>query len=168
MATRQQSEESRQHVLDRTKGHCAYCGIILRMNGDWVIDHIWPSAQYGANNDTNFFPACQECNRTKGNRTPAQMKDAIIHGIERHLREVYDLLSFGLCLPVAFRNTIDSLIYQVRELTVEFAFEHYSQEGTPTADEEIARLRQVFAEEDEIPRIVAAQASETSVVEVML
>ncbi|SRR6266404_4005044 len=74
------------HFDDR----CAYCGRPLPIATwkagavisapPWALeyhtDHVAPKSRGGANNHTNFVPACAECNQTKHARSPEQWSGA--------------------------------------------------------------------------------------------
>jgi 5-methylcytosine-specific restriction endonuclease McrA len=52
----------------RGSGPCAYCGD----PDPGEVDHVIPVAQGGTCNPRNLVPACGQCNRAKGGRTPEQ------------------------------------------------------------------------------------------------
>ncbi|HEY3360203.1 MAG TPA: HNH endonuclease [Polyangia bacterium] len=62
---------SRQNVLARDRGRCQYCGRRFP-SAELTYDHVTPRAQGGKTTWENIVMACVDCNRTKGNRTPAQ------------------------------------------------------------------------------------------------
>lgn len=47
---------------------CAYCG----RPGRLTIDHVQPRSRGGTDAWENLLPACEDCNQSKGNRTPAE------------------------------------------------------------------------------------------------
>lgn len=57
---------SREGVLLRDKGQCAYCGRCTAT----TMDHVLPRSRGGATSWLNAVAACDECNWRKGNRTP--------------------------------------------------------------------------------------------------
>lgn len=62
---------SRANVLARDRWRCQYCG--QRLPGDELTyDHVIPRSQGGRTTWENIAMACVDCNRRKGNRTPAQ------------------------------------------------------------------------------------------------
>jgi 5-methylcytosine-specific restriction endonuclease McrA len=62
---------SRANVLARDRWRCQYCG--QRFRGDELTyEHVVPRSQGGQTTWENIVMACVDCNRRKGNRTPAQ------------------------------------------------------------------------------------------------
>ena len=62
---------SRANVLARDRWRCQYCG--QRFRGDELTyEHVVPRSQGGRTTWENIVMACVDCNRRKGNRTPAQ------------------------------------------------------------------------------------------------
>lgn len=65
---------------------CAYCG----SGGPLEVDHFLPISQGGANDITNFVPACRSCNASKGDMPPTEFLAA-----ERYAWIVKVLSSYG-------------------------------------------------------------------------
>lgn len=59
---------SREGVLVRDKGRCAYCGRLTAT----TMDHVVPRSRGGATSWLNAVAACEGCNARKGNRTPEE------------------------------------------------------------------------------------------------
>jgi hypothetical protein len=59
---------SRNGVIRRDRGRCAYCGL----RGADTMDHVLPRSRGGATNWMNAVAAHRECNRAKGDRTPEE------------------------------------------------------------------------------------------------
>ena len=57
---------SRDGVIRRDKGRCAYCG----RRGANTMDHVVPRSRGGETGWMNAVAAHRECNRAKGDRTP--------------------------------------------------------------------------------------------------
>ncbi len=62
---------SRTHVLMRDGYRCQYCGAQKR-GDELTYDHVLPRSRGGATCWENIVAACQPCNLTKANRTPAE------------------------------------------------------------------------------------------------
>jgi 5-methylcytosine-specific restriction endonuclease McrA len=62
---------SRINIYGRDKYTCQYCGV-KKAIGDLTYDHVVPRAQGGKTTWTNIATCCEDCNRHKANRTPAQ------------------------------------------------------------------------------------------------
>ena len=55
---------------------CCFCGDFLSTNGDSIfidskgnkatLEHVWPSSLGGDSNEENLVPACETCNKVKG------------------------------------------------------------------------------------------------------
>jgi 5-methylcytosine-specific restriction endonuclease McrA len=59
---------SRNGVIRRDKGRCAYCG----HRGADTMDHVLPRSRGGGTGWLNAVAAHRECNRAKGDRTPEE------------------------------------------------------------------------------------------------
>jgi len=64
---------SRENVFARDHGKCQYFCIRLS-RPEATYDHVLPRAQGGLTTWENVVICCVPCNRTKGNRTPAQAR----------------------------------------------------------------------------------------------
>ncbi|HER8308002.1 TPA: HNH endonuclease [Streptococcus pyogenes] len=62
------SKKTRQLVLEKYDCHCAYCGKILDIK-TLRVDHLEPFRNGGADDISNFMPACQSCNFYKSTHT---------------------------------------------------------------------------------------------------
>jgi hypothetical protein len=62
--------EFRKDVLAKTGGFCFYCGIDLRVNNIWEMDHLYPHRSGGVDLIVNLFPACLNCNERKWSKNP--------------------------------------------------------------------------------------------------
>lgn len=71
------SEKDRRQLLLEFDGCCAYCGV---KPDKLEMDHIIPLSRGGQHTKSNIVPACFNCNRSKGARTPEQANMEIKHG----------------------------------------------------------------------------------------
>lgn len=55
------SKATRQKVLDKYGGHCAYCGKTLDLK-TLRVDHLHPHYRGGEDSFENYMPACYQCN----------------------------------------------------------------------------------------------------------
>lgn len=55
------SKKTRQLVLEKYDCHCAYCGKILDIK-TLRVDHLEAFRNGGADDVSNYMPACQSCN----------------------------------------------------------------------------------------------------------
>lgn len=62
--------EVRAVVRERDGAACQYCGCT---SGPFEIDHVFPYSRGGTHDPENLVVACRSCNRTKRDRTPAEM-----------------------------------------------------------------------------------------------
>lgn len=60
-------EYSRNEILVRWGGRCAYCDAIAEH-----LDHVMPLSRGGEDIESNILPACAECNLSKGAKTLAE------------------------------------------------------------------------------------------------
>lgn len=85
----------KRRVYERDGAACRFCGIKTRLGGGrlWSldclpsaqIDHIFPRARGGQNDDLNLQLLCQPCNSQKGNKTPEEFSKYL--KTVKHLRE---------------------------------------------------------------------------------
>lgn len=59
----------RQEVFDKSAGRCFYCGVVLRLDGNWHIEHQMPRALMGPDELPNLVASCVPCNLAKRDRT---------------------------------------------------------------------------------------------------
>ena len=62
---------SRVNIYGRDRYTCQYCGAKKSISV-LTYDHVVPRAQGGKTTWTNIATCCEDCNRKKANRTPAQ------------------------------------------------------------------------------------------------
>lgn len=61
---------SKRNVFVRDNNTCQYCGKEDLKRPE--LEHVVPKSKGGKNNFENCVTACKECNRAKGDRTPAE------------------------------------------------------------------------------------------------
>lgn len=59
---------SRYNVMKRDGNHCQYCGTSRKL----TIDHVLPRSRGGMDTWENLTTACDQCNVSKGDRTPEE------------------------------------------------------------------------------------------------
>ncbi|AFY70177.1 HNH endonuclease [Thalassoporum mexicanum PCC 7367] len=59
---------NRREVLRRDNHSCQYCGAAKHL----TLDHVMPRSRGGGHSWENLVAACERCNHSKGNRTPAE------------------------------------------------------------------------------------------------
>jgi len=64
---------TRFNVFLRDGFTCQYCGVHERSE-DLTFDHVLPRCQGGGTSWENIVTACQECNLSKGGRSPAEAR----------------------------------------------------------------------------------------------
>lgn len=62
------NKEERQQVYEKYGGHCAYCGRKIEYK-DMQVDHMIPLRLGGADDMSNYMPACRMCNHYKRGNT---------------------------------------------------------------------------------------------------
>lgn len=68
--SRTRATYSREGVLLRDRGRCAYCGRLTAT----TMDHVMPRSRGGATSWLNAVAACEDCNAKKGSRTPDEAR----------------------------------------------------------------------------------------------
>ena len=64
--SKQTAKKQFRHEIKRSwGGMCAYC----RERKATSLDHVFPKSAGGENLRTNLLPACEQCQKSKGNRT---------------------------------------------------------------------------------------------------
>jgi 5-methylcytosine-specific restriction endonuclease McrA len=85
------NKELRQKVLEKTGGHCFYCGKEIKDNpGKLHVDHFVPLRAGGKNIFSNFVPACPGCNTRKNGKTINEWRDSL----RKKIQETKLLLSY--------------------------------------------------------------------------
>jgi hypothetical protein len=62
------SSERRRAVRAKTGGSCHVCG--GRLGKDWQVDHVVPHKRGGVAHESNYLPACRQCNRLRWGYRP--------------------------------------------------------------------------------------------------
>jgi 5-methylcytosine-specific restriction endonuclease McrA len=95
----------RNGVLQKFGGRCAYCGDPLTIK-NLHVDHFKPLKRHeldrskkGANNFTNYFPACPSCNSSKNTMDIETWRSEIAKKLDRLKR---DSSTYRLCLRFGF------------------------------------------------------------------
>lgn len=68
--SRTRATYSREGVLLRDRGQCAYCGRFAAT----TMDHVLPRSRGGETSRGNAVAACEPCNAGKGDRTPDEAR----------------------------------------------------------------------------------------------
>lgn len=76
----------RQSVYLMYNGHCAYCGTEIAYK-DMQVDHATPLRIGGADDISNYMPACRSCNHYKATLD--------VEGFRRYLSEIHKRLMRG-------------------------------------------------------------------------
>lgn len=67
------TREMRLAVIEKTHGHCVYCGCRLTLTNGYAnsyhADHVLPVTKGGTNDIGNLVPACANCNSRKSAKT---------------------------------------------------------------------------------------------------
>lgn len=105
---------TRRKIYDKTRGHCAYCGVKLDQS-TWHIDHVAAiyrdRSDIGGNDDfDNKLPACKRCNLWKKTYSVEQFRKEISMQYGRLLR---DSASFRLAhdFGLVTQNNADVVFY---------------------------------------------------------
>lgn len=95
------SKAERRQVYEKYDGHCAYCGKKIDYK-DMQVDHKIPLRLGGADDMSNYMPACRSCNHYKrGNSLEGFRK--LVEDIPKKLERdsyIYRVgLDYGLVEP---------------------------------------------------------------------
>ncbi len=64
---------ARKAIHEKTAGKCHICGCDVSLN-KFHADHVQSFIHAGANNISNFLPACEVCNRAKWHHLPEEVQ----------------------------------------------------------------------------------------------
>lgn len=109
------SKLTRQKVLDKYKGHCAYCGKELNLK-TLRVDHLNPHYLGGVDSIENYMPACYQCNFYKSTLSLDKF------------REQLSTLHTRITKPFIARLGIDYGIIKVKPFNGKFYFEEASND----------------------------------------
>ena len=92
------SEEMRrkEQIYNKTNGHCAYCGVKLKIK-DMTIEHIVPQSRAygGKGGSSNLLAACFYCNNNKTDLTLEEYRESVKKAISEGTHEQHrNIMSF--------------------------------------------------------------------------
>lgn len=73
----------RKAIQKKTGGTCHVCG--GRLGQKWQVDHVVPHKWGGVSRETNYLPACAECNRLRWGYRPEVIRLMLRFG--RHAKQ---------------------------------------------------------------------------------
>ena len=76
------SKTTRQNVLDKYDGHCAYCGKVLDLK-TLRVDHLHPHSLGGEDSFENYMPARYKCNFYKSTLSLDEFREQLMTLHER-------------------------------------------------------------------------------------
>lgn len=85
------SKKVRQSVYLMYNGHCAYCGTEIAYK-DMQVDHATPLRIGGADDISNYMPACRSCNHYKATLD--------VEGFRRYLSEIACILGINIAFKI--------------------------------------------------------------------
>jgi 5-methylcytosine-specific restriction endonuclease McrA len=110
--------------LHRQQSECFWCGVGLHPN-DFQLDHVWPLSLGGAHDIANLVVSCQECNLSKGSRSPWEFADNTVSSARwQSVRDELELLGVGHSATSSRQTPIDTADEQGEQLTFEWAAEN--------------------------------------------
>lgn len=95
------SKSERKKILEKTDGHCAYCGCRIIYN-EMQIDHVIPIYNGGEDTESNMLPACRSCNHYKGTSSLGAFRhklERMLDVLERDSVTYKIAKRFGLVVP---------------------------------------------------------------------
>jgi 5-methylcytosine-specific restriction endonuclease McrA len=69
---------SRKNILMRDRFTCQYCHKVFN-SADLTLDHVIPRSRGGETSWENLVACCHACNNRKGNRTPEEAGQRLLH-----------------------------------------------------------------------------------------
>lgn len=106
--------------LHRQQSECFWCGVGLLPN-DFHLDHVWPLSLGGAHDVANLVVSCQECNLSKGSRSPWEFADNTVSSARwQSVRDELELLGVGHSATSSRQTPIDTADEQGEQLTFEW------------------------------------------------
>ena len=108
----------RAKVLEKTDGHCAYCGTELPPLDAWHTEHVVPRSKGGSSELDNLVAACGECNSRKKTKEPHEFQMWLVSRIDDSLQEAQQRLlilrkyqtAAGETNTIEKYNTIEKLL----------------------------------------------------------
>ena len=82
------TKAERQQVHKKYGGHCAYCGKEIEIK-DMQVDHMIPLRLGGADEMSNYMPACRQCNHYKRGNSLEGFREMIERIPEKLERDSY-------------------------------------------------------------------------------
>lgn len=107
------NESVRKQLLEKTGGHCSYCGKILTDAVPWNVEHVTPIAQGGTNSYENLVPSCYRCNSMKRKKTPEEFREWLRQRVTGPLSCAGQALSDDTFLTDIDRNELLRLLIKV-------------------------------------------------------
>lgn len=86
-------------IYDSCGGCCFYCGVHLPPFSKWEVDHMNPTAKGGEDTFYNVVAACCGCNRSKGNRTVEEFREALLRRAQDYLARALGTISIYVAEP---------------------------------------------------------------------
>lgn len=120
MRRRKLSKAQRLKVYNLFSGRCAYCGKTIAYEY-MQVDHVVPLHNGGADNESNYFPACRMCNYYKSTLTLDKFR-AELRKLQERLRKdfTYRLaLRYGLIRGT--KNEVTFYFEQKQDREADFA-----------------------------------------------
>jgi len=77
---------NRKQIYKKFGGHCAYCGIKIKLK-EMQVDHIYAKGRGGNNQRINLYPACRSCNASKATYTIEEFRKRLIDDVDRLRRD---------------------------------------------------------------------------------
>jgi hypothetical protein len=82
--------KEKEKILEKTNGKCAHCGMKLNLE-DTTVEHIYPVARGGTDDEFNLVALCLECNEQKSNMV-YNIRDYYKHISREFIRQYEDEL----------------------------------------------------------------------------
>lgn len=99
--------QQRIAIHKKFQGHCAYCGILLKLD-NMTVDHLISKKNGGSGNLENLLPCCSQCNSYKSDFTVEEWREYLEKDINKDFadKKLMVLERIGLIaktrIPVVF------------------------------------------------------------------
>ena len=93
--------EMRERIYRMFGGRCAYCGQPIELS-EMQVDHVMPYVYGGPDEEDNFLPACEVCNRVKSSSTIEGFRSDVRHCGEIHRKRKIQIMADSDKIAIAY------------------------------------------------------------------
>ncbi|WP_315121098.1 HNH endonuclease [uncultured Clostridium sp.] len=115
------SNADKHYIYMRDECKCYYCKKKLKFN-KITFDHYLPKSEKGTIDVFNLVICCKFCNKLKGNRTPEDYKEVILHLFLKAVEDNH-IVGSGLKIPQKLLKEELLKVNKIEDLTDHFIFQ---------------------------------------------